>query len=71
MLIVKHTIIAISILRMVNLVLAPIASAYLSKRIANRRSKDNPFIVPRNHFWQAFWFTLGLTLIKFAYATRA
>jgi hypothetical protein len=28
-------------------------------------------ITQRNHFWQAFWFTLGLTIIRFAYAARA
>jgi hypothetical protein len=71
LLIVKHTIIAISALRMANLVLAPIASAFLSQSIAGHRARDNPFIVPRNHFWQAFWFTLGLVLIRFAYASRA
>jgi hypothetical protein len=71
LLIVKHTIIAISVFRMANLALAPIASAFLSHRIAGHRAKENPFIVPRNHFWQAFWFTLGLVLIRFAYASRA
>ena len=30
----------------------------------------SPQIVPRNHFWKAFWFTLGLVVIRFAYATR-
>ena len=71
LLIAKHTIIAISGLRIANLVLAPVASAVLSKSIASHRARDNPFIIPRNHFWQAFWFTLGLVLIRFAYASRA
>jgi len=70
LLVVSHTVIAISGLRMTNLVLAPVASACLSQSIAAHRSKGNPYIVPSNHFWQAFWFTLGLTLIRFAYASR-
>lgn len=70
LLVVRHTLIAIPELRVANLLLAPVASAYLSRAIAERRSGLNPNIVPRNHFWQAFWFTLGLVLVRFAYATR-
>ena len=67
---VKNTIISVSVLRIANLALAPFASAFLSQAIAQHRAKNNLFITPRNHFWQAFWFTLGLTLIRFAYASR-
>jgi hypothetical protein len=67
----KHTFISVPALRMLNIVVAPIASAYFSQAIARRRSKININIVPRNHFWQAFWFTLGLVLVRFAYAARA
>jgi hypothetical protein len=70
LLVVKHTFISVSALRIANVALAPIASAFLSKAIASRRARANVFIVPRNHFWQAFWFTLGLVLIRFAYASR-
>ena len=70
LLVVRHTIITFAALRLANLVLAPLASAYLSQGIARRRSVNNPFIVPRNHFWQAFWFTPGLVLVRFAYAFR-
>lgn len=66
----RHTLIAAPALRIANLVLAPLASAFLSAAIARQRALENPFIVPRNHFWQAFWFTLGLVAIRFAYATR-
>ncbi len=70
LLVVNSTIISISALRITNLALAPIASAYISQTIASHRAQSNPFIIPRNHFWQAFWFTLGLVLIRFAYASR-
>lgn len=71
LLIVKHTMIDVAALRVVNLVFAPVSSAFISQAIARRRARDNPFIIPRNHFWQAFWFTLGLVIIRFAYASRA
>lgn len=71
LLVFKHTFITVAPLRLVNLALAPLVSAYISQAIAARRATANPFIIPRNHFWQALWFTLGLVLIRFAYATRA
>jgi hypothetical protein len=69
-LLLKHTFIRLPALRIGNLVLAPLTSAYIAQAIARRRSKRNSFIVPRNHFWQAFWFTLGLVTVRFAYAAR-
>lgn len=71
LLIVQHSLIALPALRMANLGLAPIVSAVLSQTIAKHRAKHNPYLVPRNHFWQAFWFTLGLVLIRFMFASRA
>lgn len=70
LLVFRHTLISVSSLRMANVALAPVASAFFSQAIARRRADSNPFIVPRNHFWQAFWFTAGLTLIRFVYASR-
>ena len=64
------TFISIPALRIANLVLSPIASGLLSLFIARHRAHTNPNIVPRNHFWQAFWFTIGLVAIRFAYASR-
>jgi hypothetical protein len=69
-LLLKYTWISFSWLRIVNLVLAPITSALISQAIARRRSRHNPNIVPRNHFWRAFWFTLGIVTVRFAYAVR-
>ena len=71
LLLVRHTMIPYPQLRIANLLLAPLFSAYLSQIIAHHRTETNEFIVPRNHFWQAFWFTLGLVLIRFIYASHA
>ena len=66
----RRTLITHSVLRIVNVIVAPIVSASLSGAIARRRARINKYIIPRNHFWRAFWFTLGLVLIRFAYAQR-
>ena len=64
----KHTFIPSPSLRIANLILSPIVAAFVSEALAKRRSIVNDFIVPRNHFWLAFWFTLGFTVVRFAYA---
>jgi len=69
-LLLTHTFIALPALRVANLAIAPIASAFLSQALARRRKKKNAAIVPRNHFWQSFWFTLGLVTVRFAFAVR-
>ncbi|HEU5397306.1 MAG TPA: hypothetical protein VFV81_09065 [Verrucomicrobiae bacterium] len=56
--------------RILNLITAPIISAFLAEWIAKRRNLRNLDVVPRNHFWQAFWFTLGIVSVRFAYAVR-
>lgn len=66
----KHTFIPISGLRIANLILSPVVAAYISGAIARRRAKTNDFVVPRDHFGLAFWFTLGFAAIRFAYATH-
>jgi hypothetical protein len=58
-------------LRIANLVLSPIASGLIAKTLAEQRAPSNPMLVPRNHFWYAFWFSLGVAFTRFAYATRA
>ena len=58
------------IFRILNLITAPLVSAFISEAVAKRRSRRDPDIVPRNHFWQAFWFTLGIVTVRFAYAVR-
>jgi hypothetical protein len=69
-LLLKHTWIRFSPLRIANLPLAPLVSAYIAQAVARQRQEANPQIVPRSHFWKVFWFTLGLVAIRFAYATR-
>ena len=69
-LVFKRTFIRHSSLRIANLLLAPVVAAYLSRTIAEHTAETNPNIKPRNHFWQAFWFTLGFVVIRFAYAYR-
>jgi hypothetical protein len=70
MLFLKRTWISHPALRIANLVTAPIISALISEAIARCRSRHNEDIIPRNHFWQAFWFTLGIVTVRFAYAVR-
>jgi len=65
--VVQHSLLSLPALRVINLLAAPLFSAFLSKAIATRRSETNANIIPRNHFWQAFWFTLGLVMVRFAY----
>ena len=57
-------------LRIVNLVFAPLISAWLSQKIASFRAQKNHFILPRNHYWQAFWFTLSFTMVRYAYTSH-
>jgi hypothetical protein len=57
-------------LRLANLLISALASAFLAQLVASRRAQTNPFIVPRNHFWYGFWFSLGVAFIRFAYAAR-
>lgn len=70
LLVFNHAIINWSVLRIVNLVVSPVVSAYLSQVVAVRRAQSNPNINPRNHFWYAFWFTLGVAIVRFAYVSR-
>ncbi len=66
--ILPRTMLHLSGLRIANLVLAPMVAAAVARLIASSRSKRNPFIEPKVHGWSAFWFTLGLAAIRFAYA---
>jgi hypothetical protein len=69
-LILKYTWIHFSALRIANLIFAPLMSAFISQAVARHRRKQNPSIIPRNHFWQAFWFTFGVVTVRFAFALR-
>jgi len=67
----RRTWISFPSLRIANLMLAPLTSAYVAQSIARRKSSPYTLVVPRNHFWRSFWFTLGLVLVRFAYASRS
>ena len=47
----KRTLIVWPVLSIANLLLAPLASAFLAEAIARRRRRRDAAIVPRNHFW--------------------
>jgi hypothetical protein len=70
LLIVSHTIISIGAFRILNLILAPIGSGLIFSSVARRRRRATEGIVPRDHFWMAFCFTLGWVAVRFAFATR-
>jgi hypothetical protein len=50
-LLLKHTWIRFSPLRIANLPLAPLVSACIAQAIARQRQETNPQIVPRSHFY--------------------
>ena len=56
-------------LRILNLLLAPVVCAVLSKALAVRSSAVNPHVIARNHFWYGFWFTAALGGVRFAFAS--
>lgn len=67
----QHTLIPLPALRILNVMVAPIAAASLARALARRAAQDKPDVDPQTDFWQAFWFTLGFVLVRFVYASRA
>jgi len=55
-------------LRILNLISAPLISAGIAQKLAKNRARTNSTIIPSQHYWQAFWVTLGFTLVRFAYS---
>ncbi len=70
LLVFPRTLIRLPALRIANLFLAPPVAAFIAACIADRYAQTNPWILPRNHFWRAFWFTLGFVAVRFAYVIR-
>ena len=66
----RHTWIPFSALRIANLAAAPLSAAWLAQYIARRRTEKYPLIEPRHHYWRTFWLTLGVVTVRFAFATR-
>src|SRR5205823_6727789 len=56
-------------LRVLNLVLAPIAAGGMSYLVARHAWAAGGY-GPRHHFWRGFWFALAFGLVRFAYAHR-
>jgi hypothetical protein len=67
----RHTVFTFPSLRIANVILAPIVSGYISRAYNRLRTLRNDAVPLQDRFWQGFSFTLGLVLIRFAYATRA
>jgi len=57
-------------LRIANLIVAPILSGVVAWLIARHRALSNAEVRPRRNYWRAFWFTLGMVLVRFAYTQR-
>ena len=55
-------------LRVFNTLAAPPTAGFLAMAIARRRAATNPRIIPRDHFWSAFFLTVGYVIIRLAYA---
>lgn len=70
LLLFKHTFITSPYLRILNVALAPLGSAFISQSFAIQRASNNQDVNPRHYFWRAYWFTFGFTLMRFLYATH-
>ena len=63
------SIIHVPALRIANLFITPIVGGTIGYHVAKWQYQSrNPLLVPRNHFWYTFFFTLGLASMRFAYA---
>ena len=59
-------------LRLASLLISPVVAGVLGFRIALWQSRTrNPLLVPRYHFWYAFFFTLALAAMRYAYGQNA
>lgn len=65
---IPGTLIEIPALRILNLAITPLLGGYISYRIAQWQYKtQSPNIVPKYHFWYAFFFTLALASVRITY----
>jgi len=55
-------------LRIAALVASPLLAGIISHVVAELRAGLGHIVESRHHFWYAFTFTLGLSIIRFAYA---
>jgi hypothetical protein len=55
-------------LRIATLIASPVLAGWISYVVAELRAGLGHIVESRNHFWYAFTFTLGLAIVRFAYA---
>jgi hypothetical protein len=55
-------------LRIAALIASPILAGVISYVVAKLRKGLGHVVESRHHFWYAFTFTLGLSIVRFAYA---
>lgn len=65
-----HSLLHYGWLRIANLVVAPLSAGFVAQAFARRRQASRPWIEPRNQFWFAFWFSLGIAAVRFVYAIK-
>lgn len=70
LLLFKHTLIGYSWIRIANVLVAPLISGFYAQLFSGLRKERYPDVLPREHFWQAFNFSLAFALVRFTYAVR-
>ncbi len=53
--------------RMINIIASPLLAGWVAVLIARWMQRRDKEVSPKFQFWRAFWFTLGFTLVRFAY----
>jgi hypothetical protein len=70
LLVLDHSLLHYGWLRIANLAVAPVSAGFVSEAFARRRQVTRPWIEPRHQFWFAFWFSFGIAVVRFAYASK-
>ena len=65
---IPRTMLQYGALRIANVIVAPLVAGYVASRVTEFRAKRDFLVVPRIHYWSAFWFTLAFAVVRFAYA---
>jgi hypothetical protein len=71
LIVVPHVLVPSAGIRIANLFVAPVASAWVAYRSAKlRQARNRPWLDPDLHGWCAFLFTAAFTTLRFMYARR-
>ena len=65
-----RTLFLYSFIEILIFIAGPLLFAYLAELISTRCREDDHNVKPRHHFWFAYWFTLAMLVIRFAYDHR-